>query len=130
MLRYVIYGIYGIYNMILGFTTIGFLAFAHNYLNPPAGRYEFPVMMQGDNLFNIYILYPVYQIAILHIAAALPLVLFYFVNQMYLTFVANAADPKRTSFHTVVVSAAMYSGVIVYIQFHSVHASILQRMCC
>lgn len=130
MLRYVIYGMFGIYNLIGGFITIGFLAFAHNYLNPPAGRYEFPVMMQGDSLFEIYVLYPVYQIAILHVAIALPLVLFYFVNRLYLTLVANAVDPKRTSFQTGVVSAALYSGVIVYIQFHFVHALILQRVCC
>ncbi len=107
---YVVYGIYGVYNLAYECVTVYCIMLVFPFFNTILWPTTLMEMFRSGSLIARYLYFPIVQGSVLVAETILILLMIYPVNRLYLTLVANTADPKKIAFLTLVVAAAVNAG--------------------
>lgn len=107
---YVVYGIYGIYNLAFECVSVYCIMYVFPLYNTILWPTTLMEMYRSGSLIARYLYFPIVQGSVLLVETILILLMIYPVNRLYLSLVANAADPKKIAFLTLAVAAAVNAG--------------------
>lgn len=103
MRYYVIYGTYGIYNLVVELVTLRILLYSIPCINVLIWPTEFFEMKTSDSFMARYLYFPIVQGSVWYAAIVLNSLLIYFVNRLYLYRLASIVDPTKITVLTSVV---------------------------